>query len=166
MENQQLIELTADIVSAHVSNNSVAVGDLPLLVQQIHGALSDLATEKEEEPAKTPAVAVRSSVKPDYVVCLECGAKQKMLRRHLQTAHGMSPEEYRAAYDLKTDYPLVAPNYAEQRRALAKKIGLGRKPRSASANSSGSSGAAKASSAKKPATRRKAAPKKKPATAS
>ena len=155
MENQNLIELTADIVSAHVSNNSVALSDVPLLVQQVHGALQDLATEKEEAKAPEPAVSVRSSVKPDHIVCLVCGTKNKMLKRHLQTAHDMTPEEYRETYNLGRDYPLVAPNYAEQRRALAKKIGLGRKPRTAKAGSSTSS-ATKSSGSTRTSTRKKA----------
>src|SRR5919198_138235 len=113
-----LLTLTADIVAAHVSNNSVAVNDLPNLIQNVHQALSGISTTApaaEEKPQ--PAVSVRSSVKPDYITCLECGQKQKMLKRHLSTAHGQTP----------ADYPMVAPNYAEQRRTLAKSIGLGTK---------------------------------------
>ncbi len=124
-----LVTLTADIVSAHVSNNSVAVGDMLDLIQNVHQALAGLASEeKQEEERPEPAVSVRASVKPDYIVCLEDGKKMKMLKRHLMTAYNMTPDEYRQRWDLPSDYPMVAPNYAEKRRELAKKIGLGRKP--------------------------------------
>ncbi len=135
MDNQEnpgeaLVSLTADIVSAHVSNNSVAVSDLPTLIQNVHGALTGLGKVEEEAPAKQdPAVSIRSSIKPDYVVCLEDGLKMKMLKRHLMTDHGLTPDQYRQKWGLGPDYPMVAPNYAEQRRALAKKIGLGTKRR-------------------------------------
>ncbi len=129
MEQQELVTLTADIVAAHVSNNNVAVGDLGNLIQSVHGALSILAASPPEpEPEKkSPAVSVRASVKPDHLVCMECGSRQKMLKRHLATAHGMTPKEYRADYRLPADYPMVAPNYSEARRTLAHSIGLGRK---------------------------------------
>jgi predicted transcriptional regulator len=127
---ETLITLTADIVSAHVSNNSVAVNDLPTLIQNVHGALTGLGGRAEEPAAKPePAVSVRSSVKPDYIVCLEDGKKLKMLKRHLMTHYSMTPDEYRQKWSLNADYPMVAPNYAEQRRSLAKKIGLGTKRR-------------------------------------
>jgi predicted transcriptional regulator len=128
--NETLITLTADIVSAHVSNNSVAVNDLPTLIQNVHGALTGLGVKAEEpETRPEPAVSVRSSIKPDYIVCLEDGKKLKMLKRHLMTHYQMTPDEYRAKWGLAADYPMVAPNYAEQRRTLAKKIGLGTKRR-------------------------------------
>jgi predicted transcriptional regulator len=129
MADEQLITLTADIVSSHVANNSVAVGDLANLIQQVHAALSKLGvSDATSEPqAKAPVVSVRSSVKPDYIVCMECGTKQKMLKRHLQTAHSMSPDQYRQDYGLPKNYPMVAPNYSEQRRTMAHSIGLGRK---------------------------------------
>jgi len=133
MENQDnfgetLITLTADIVSAHVSNNSVAVSDLPLLINNVHNALSGLGEHKEEPaPRPEPKVSIRSSIKPDYIVCLEDGKKLKMLKRHLMTHYNMTPDDYRQKWGLAADYPMVAPNYAEQRRALAKKIGLGTK---------------------------------------
>ena len=127
---ESLVSLTADIVAAHVSNNSVAVSDLPILIQNVHGALTGLGTTPAEPEAKQePAVSVRSSVKPDYIVCLEDGKKLKMLKRHLMTHYQMTPEQYRAKWNLPADYPMVAPNYAEQRRTLAKKIGLGTKRR-------------------------------------
>jgi predicted transcriptional regulator len=130
--NETLITLTADIVSAHVSNNSVAVSDLPLLIQNVHNALNGLGSRQEEPaPRPEPAVSIRSSIKPDYIVCLEDGKKLKMLKRHLMTHYGMTPDEYRQKWGLNADYPMVAPNYAEQRRTLAKKIGLGTKRRRA-----------------------------------
>ncbi|KPL68100.1 transcriptional regulator [Erythrobacter sp. SG61-1L] len=126
---ETLITLTSDIVAAHVSNNSVAVEELPGLIQNIYGALAGLGQKVEPEVAPLePAVSVRASVKPDYIICLEDGKKMKMLKRHLMTAYNMTPEEYRARWNLPADYPMVAPNYAEKRRELAKKIGLGRKP--------------------------------------
>lgn len=128
-ENQEtLIALTADIVAAHVSNNSVAVNDLPQLIQNVHGALSGLATSQNAPEARPePKVPIRSSVKPDYIVCLEDGKKLKMLKRHLMTHYQMTPDQYRQKWGLAADYPMVAPNYAEQRRTLAKSIGLGTK---------------------------------------
>jgi predicted transcriptional regulator len=125
-KSETLVALTADIVSAHVSNNSVSVSDLPLLIQNVHSALNGLGDALvEPEVKKEPAVSVRSSIKPDYIVCLEDGKKLKMLKRHLMTHYQMTPEQYRARWSLPVDYPMVAPNYAEQRRDLAKKIGLG-----------------------------------------
>ncbi|MGS1016595.1 MucR family transcriptional regulator [Allosphingosinicella humi] len=128
--NETLITLTADIVSAHVSNNSVAVNDLPVLIQNVHSALTALGGPAEAPVVKQePAVSVRASIKPDYIVCLEDGKKLKMLKRHLMTHYQMTPDEYRQKWGLSADYPMVAPNYAEQRRTLAKKIGLGTKRR-------------------------------------
>ena len=124
-----LIEHTADIVSAHVANNTVALSDVPTLVQRVYEALAGL-TEQQAAPepeGKTPIVSVRASVKPDYITCMECGRKQKTLKRHLQTAHGMSPDQYRKDYGLPASYPMVAPNYSTQRGELARQIGLGRK---------------------------------------
>jgi predicted transcriptional regulator len=127
---ETLITLTADIVSAHVSNNSVAVNDLTSLIQNVHNALTGLGAKAEEAPARQePKVSIRSSIKPDYIVCLEDGKKLKMLKRHLMTHYQMTPDQYRQKWGLNADYPMVAPNYAEQRRALAKKIGLGTKRR-------------------------------------
>lgn len=130
--NQQreiLITLTSDIVAAHVGNNSVGVGDLPVLIANIYNALAGLDQPAEaDEPAPEPAVSVRASVKNDYIVCLEDGKKMKMLKRHLATTYNMTPEQYRTRWNLPADYPMVAPAYAEKRRELAKAIGLGRKP--------------------------------------
>jgi len=126
---ETLITLTSDIVAAHVSNNDVDVESVPSLISNVYSALSTLggsAGMQEERPE--PAVSIRASVKKDYIVCLECGKRMKMLKRHLSTEHNMSPEEYRVRWELPSDYPLVAPNYAETRRKLAKEIGLGRMP--------------------------------------
>jgi predicted transcriptional regulator len=123
-----LLTLTADIVAAHVSNNSVAVNDLPSLIQNVHGALSGIArSSSAPEPKPEPKVPIRSSIKPDYIVCLEDRKRLKMLKRHLMTHYGMTPDQYRQKWGLSSDYPMVAPNYAEQRRTLAKSIGLGTK---------------------------------------
>ena len=125
-----LLTLTADIVAAHVSNNSVAVNDLPNLIQNVHAALNGISNAPSApEPKPEPKVSIRSSVKPDFIVCLEDGKKLKMLKRHLMTHYNMTPEQYRQKWGLSADYPMVAPNYAEQRRTLAKSIGLGTKRR-------------------------------------
>lgn len=120
--------LTAEIVSAHVSNNSVSVTDLPSLITEVHPTLTQLGTGPAPvvEPEKqVPAVPVKKSITPDYLVCLEDGKKMKMLKRHLQTSYGMSPEQYREKWGLPASYPMVAPNYAQRRSSLAKQIGLG-----------------------------------------
>jgi predicted transcriptional regulator len=134
MDNQDnddtLITLTADIVAAHVSNNSVAVNDLPQLIANVHGALATLGSGgAAPEVRAEPKVPIRSSIKPDYIVCLEDGKRLKMLKRHLMTHYQMTPDQYRQKWGLNSDYPMVAPNYAEQRRTLAKSIGLGTKRR-------------------------------------
>ncbi len=121
-----LLSLTTEIVAAHVSNNTVALTDLPTLIEQVYKSLANVGTEPvvaEERPQ--PAVPIKKSVTPDYIVCLEDGKKLKMLKRHLMTAYGLTPDEYRAKWGLPADYPMVAPNYAESRRQLAKSIGLG-----------------------------------------
>ena len=126
-KSEMLITLTSDIVAAHVSNNSVAVSDLPVLIQNVHAALASLDNPAPAPEAKPePAVSIRSSIKPDHIVCLEDGKKLKMLKRHLMTHYKMTPDDYRAKWGLPADYPMVAPNYADQRRTLAKKIGLGK----------------------------------------
>ena len=126
--NEELLQLTADIVSAHVSNNKVSTADVPALIQATFAALDQANSPAAPEPAAPePAVSIRGSVKPDYIVCLEDGKKLTMLKRYLRTNFNMTPEEYRAKWNLPRDYPMVAPNYAETRRTLAKTIGLGRK---------------------------------------
>ena len=125
--DDNLIDLTADIVSAYVSNNTVASSDLAGLIYEVYGALqrtSGSTVEPEPEPLR-PAVPVKKSVTPDYIICLEDGKKFKSLKRHLRTHYDMSPEEYREKWGLPTDYPMVAPNYAAARSELAKKMGLG-----------------------------------------
>lgn len=125
-QDEMLVTLTSDIVAAHVSNNSVAVADLPQLITNVYHALASLSQPAPAPEVKQePAVSIRASVKPDYIVCLEDGKKLKMLKRHLMTHYGMTPDDYRAKWGLPADYPMVAPNYADQRRSLAKKIGLG-----------------------------------------
>jgi len=128
-EQDNLIELTAEIVSAFVSTHSVALGDLPGLINQVHSALyrtSTGAVEPERETLR-PAVSVKKSITPDYIVCLEDGKKFKSLKRHLRTHYDLTPEQYREKWDLPADYPMVAPNYAKARSALAKEMGLGQK---------------------------------------
>ncbi|RVD39153.1 MucR family transcriptional regulator [Mesorhizobium sp. M4A.F.Ca.ET.020.02.1.1] len=126
-----LIELTADVVSAYVSNNPVPVGDLPALIGQVHAALKGTAggVSAAEPEALKPAVPIRKSVSADYIICLEDGKKFKSLKRHLSTHYGLTPDEYRAKWGLAADYPMVTPNYAAARSALAKTMGLGRKPK-------------------------------------
>ncbi|BBE35512.1 transcriptional regulator [Sphingopyxis sp. YF1] len=129
-DHETLVTLTADIVAAHVSNNSVAISDIPLVIRSVHEALTGLSASAEPEPEpQQPAVSVRASVKPDYIVCLEDGKKLTMMRRYLMTNFGMTPDEYRAKWNLPKDYPMTAPNYTEKRRELAKQIGLGTKGR-------------------------------------
>ncbi len=124
---KELLNLTTEIVAAHVRNNSVSQNDLPELIRTVHTALSEVSTGQSED-RPNPAISVRRSVTPEYIVCLEDGKKLKMLKRHLKTAYNMTPEQYRERWGLPADYPMVAPNYARQRSALAKKIGLGRRP--------------------------------------
>ena len=122
----ELLALTADIVASHVSNNGVPVSELPQLIQEVYATLSELGKEKAPVVEKPqPAVPIRKSITPDHIICLEDGKKLKMLKRHLKSAYDMTPEQYRERWGLSSDYPMVAPNYAEQRRHLAKKIGLG-----------------------------------------
>jgi predicted transcriptional regulator len=123
-----LIELTAEIVAAYVSNNSVAANDLPNVISQVHAALGGTTTPVEEVVEKPkPAVTVRRSIQDDYLICLEDGQKFKSLKRHLMTHHGLTPEQYREKWELSADYPMVAPAYAEARSKLAKEMGLGQK---------------------------------------
>ncbi|HSK39656.1 MAG TPA: MucR family transcriptional regulator [Arenibaculum sp.] len=126
----ELLSLTTEIVAAHVSNNTVAVTDLPQLIEQVFKTLANVGVEPapaQERPQ--PAVPIKKSVTPDYIICLEDGKKLKMLKRHLKTAYDMTPEEYRERWQLPADYPMVAPNYAKQRSKLAKQIGLGTRAR-------------------------------------
>jgi len=125
---ETLLTLTADIVAAHVSHNNVPISDLPGMIARVHDALNGLGEPVvEPEAPLEPAVSIRSSIKPDYIVCLEDGKKLKMLKRHLMTHYQMTPDQYRAKWNLPADYPMVSPNYAEKRRMLAVSIGLGRK---------------------------------------
>ncbi len=129
MERGELLALTAEIVSAHVGNNGVDPAQLGDLIGSVFAKLSELAGEESAAPtALTPAVPIKRSVTDDHIVCLEDGKKLKMLKRHLTTAYDMTPEQYRAKWGLKADYPMVAPAYARRRQELALKIGLGRKP--------------------------------------
>ena len=132
-DKSEIIEMTADIVSAYVGNNSVSAVDLPALIQSIHRALSGVSagTEAVEAAPKEPAVPLKRSITPDYLICLEDGRKFKSLKRHLRTKYNMSPEEYRAKWSLPKDYPMVAPNYAKARSDLAKQMGLGQGGRQA-----------------------------------
>ncbi len=124
--NTSSLELVSKIVSAYVSNNSLPPSDLSHLIKTAHEALKSLSQVASSPPE--PAVSIKQSVKPEYIVCLDDGKKLKMLKRHLRTAYNMSPDEYRQKWGLSSDYPMVAPNYAAKRSELAKKIGLGRKP--------------------------------------
>ena len=129
----ELVELTADIVAAYVGNNAVPANELPALINDVYKALSSAVTDGGEEKKKEelkPAVPIRRSVHPDYIICLEDGKKFKSLKRHLRTHYDMSPEEYREKWGLPPDYPMVAPNYAKARSELAKKMGLGQRRKS------------------------------------
>ncbi|KQY95320.1 MucR family transcriptional regulator [Caulobacter sp. Root1455] len=127
-----LIEVTAGLVAAYVAGNTVAAADVPTLIRSVHQALSNVGTKVEaSEVGREPAVSIRRSITPDYLICLEDGRKFKSLKRHLRTKYDLSPEQYRARWDLPRDYPMVAPNYAQARSDLAKQMGLGqggRKP--------------------------------------
>jgi len=129
IENAEIMELTTEIVASYVSNNTVASADLAGVIQDVYRAMTSLGTQAMQTERPKPAVSVKKSITPDYIVCLEDGKKLKMLKRHLKTAYNMSPEEYRERWGLPADYPMVAPNYAKHRSSLAKKIGLGTKPR-------------------------------------
>jgi predicted transcriptional regulator len=124
---QDVLSLTAQIVAAHVSNNTVPLADLPALIQQVFQTLSAIGNGEQQQPRPEPAVPIKKSVLPDYIVCLEDGKKLKMLKRHLKTAYNMTPEKYRERWGLPSDYPMVAPNYAKQRSQLARELGLGTK---------------------------------------
>jgi|SRR5690625_3949660 len=123
----ELLSLTSNIVSAHLSNNAVAPSDVPTLIRDVYDVLAEVGSQPKEEEPPVPAVPIRKSVTPDYLICLEDGKKLKMLKRHLMTAYGMTPEDYREKWGLPSTYPMVAPNYARRRSELAKQIGLGRR---------------------------------------
>ena len=125
------IELTAEIVSAYVSNNTVPASEIPSLINQVHAALARVSGKTADAPLEPlkPAISLKKSITPEYIVCLEDGKKFKSLKRHLRTQYNMTPEQYRDKWGLPADYPMVAPNYAAKRQALAKQIGLGRKPK-------------------------------------
>ena len=125
----EFLELTTEIVSAHVGNNSMDMSELPQLIQDVYKSLYSVGTTPPAAERPQPAVPIKKSIFPDFVVCLEDGKKLKMLKRHLKTAYNMTPDEYRERWGLPSDYPMVAPNYAKHRSNLAKKIGLGTKPR-------------------------------------
>ncbi|MDP6803944.1 MAG: MucR family transcriptional regulator [Rhodospirillales bacterium] len=128
-DSTELLELTTEIVSAHVGNNTVAVNDLTQLIQEVYRSLAQVGAGSVAPERPQPAVPIKKSVSPDFIVCLEDGKKLKMLKRHLKTTYDMTPENYRERWGLAPDYPMVAPNYAKHRSNLAKKIGLGTKPR-------------------------------------
>ncbi len=133
-QNFTFVELTAEIVCAYVGNNAVPASEIPALIKQVHGALSEASAKAAtpETPKLDPAVPVNRSITPDYLICLEDGKKFKSLKRHLRTSYNMTPEEYREKWGLRPDYPMVAPNYAAERSKLAKKIGLGQGGRKSS----------------------------------
>ena len=122
----ELLELTSEIVAAHVSNNTLAVNDLPQLIQDVYSTLATVGAGKTSSERLQPAVTIKKSVTPDHIICLEDGKKLKMLKRHLKTAYDMTPDEYREKWGLPRDYPMVAPSYAKHRSDLAKEIGLGK----------------------------------------
>jgi len=123
--DSDVLAWTSEIVSAYVTNNTVAQDDLAGLIQDVHATLVSIGSNAEKLVLPEPAVPIKKSITPDYIICLEDGKKLKMLKRHLNTAYGMSPEDYRQRWGLAPDYPMVAPNYAKHRSSLAKKIGLG-----------------------------------------
>ena len=127
-KNEELLALTSDIVSSYVANNTLAPAEIPALIQQVHQSLFQLGKAGAggiHADRPQPAVSIKKSIQPDYIVCLEDGKKLKMLKRHLKTSYGMTPAEYRERWGLPSDYPMVAPNYAKRRSELAKDIGLG-----------------------------------------
>ncbi len=129
--NGNYIELTAEIVSAYVSNNTVQAGDIPSLINQVHAALTRVSGKSGDAPAEPlkPAISVKKSITPEHIICLEDGKKFKSLKRHLRTQYNMTPEQYREKWGLGADYPMVAPNYAAARSQLAKQMGLGQQRR-------------------------------------
>jgi len=129
IDHAVVLELTTEIVASYVSNNTVSTADLAGVIQSVHKTLQGLDGQAAQLDRPKPAVSIKKSITPDYVICLEDGKQLKMLKRHLKTAYNMTPDEYRERWGLPADYPMVAPNYAKHRSSLAKKIGLGTKPR-------------------------------------
>jgi predicted transcriptional regulator len=129
-KQSELLTLATNIVAAYVSNNPVVVSELPTIIREVYQTLASVTETGEKEPERPlPAVPIKKSVTPEFIVCLEDGMKLKMLKRHLKTAYDMSPEDYRNRWELGSDYPMVAPNYSKQRSKLAKQIGLGTRAR-------------------------------------
>jgi predicted transcriptional regulator len=127
-KRQALLPMVTEIVAAHLSNNNVAIGDISRVINEVYGALTALSQQGTVAPTiavQEPAVPISKSVRPDHIICLEDGKKLKMLKRHLRTAYGLSPDQYREKWNLPADYPMVAPNYAKKRSSLARQIGLG-----------------------------------------
>ncbi|MEM1267041.1 MAG: MucR family transcriptional regulator [Pseudomonadota bacterium] len=136
VEKSELLALASDIVASYVGNNTVQPDQVSDMLRSVYGTMTTLTEEKEEEQTELiPAVPIKKSVTNDYIICLEDGKQLKMLKRHLKTAYNMTPEDYREKWGLKPDYPMVAPSYAQKRQELAKKIGLGRKPRTTTTSS-------------------------------
>ena len=135
LRSDDILKLATEIVAAYVSNNPIPVSEVPAMIKSVHSTLGGLGgvTQSEIQTSQKPAVPVKRSVNPDYIICLEDGKKLKMLKRHLKTAYNMSPDQYRERWNLPADYPMVAPNYARQRSRLAKEIGLGTRGRKSSA---------------------------------
>src|SRR5271166_4462995 len=144
MDKSELLALTADIVASHVANNRIDGNELPQLIRQVFATLSSIGEGSAAPERPQPSVPIKKSITPEFIICLEDGKKLKMLKRHLKTSYNMTPEEYRERWGLPADYPMVAPNYARHRSSLAKKIGLGTKPRvPAPATRGGRSGSAR-----------------------
>ena len=128
MKTDDILKLTSEIVAAYVRNNPVPAAEVPAMIKSVHSTLGGLAASVQADgsPVQKPAISIKRSITPEYIVCLEDGKKLKMLKRYLRSNYGLTPEEYRAKWNLPADYPMVAPNYARQRSEFAKKIGLGR----------------------------------------
>ena len=126
-DSDDLLKFTVEIIAAHVSNNTLPASELPQLISQVHSSLSDTGKSMGTRERPTPAVSIKKSITPDYLVCLEDGKKRKMLKRHIKTAYDLTPVQYRERWGLAADYPMVAPNYAKRRSNLAKEIGLGKR---------------------------------------
>lgn len=134
IEKLELLALTTDIVTSHLSRNTMETSEISGLIREVYSTLANVGSTEAVTDRPQPAISIRKSVQPDYIICLEDGKKLKMLKRHLKTAYNMTPEEYRQRWGLPSDYPMVAPNYASQRRNLAKKIGLGTKRKKTASN--------------------------------